>query len=239
MFVSWCGKIGTKRNMTEKQNKICFNAKNNKKERHMKKFFKEFKEFISKGNVFDMAVGLIIATAFNKIVSSMVNDILMPLITWATGAASLADLSIPLRWEMVDGVKVVTLSWAYGNFIQTVIDFFIIALSVFVMVKIVNASRKKLKEMEDVIVQQSKKEVKAERKALKLKAKQENRPFKEVLKEHEEQKAKEQAELKAKLEAEKAAKEAEEKLNNPTEQDLLKEIRDLLKQQATKTTKSK
>ncbi len=201
----------------------------------MKKFFKEFKEFISKGNVFDMAVGLIIATAFNKIVSSMVNDILMPLITWATGAASLADLSIPLRWEMVDGVKVVTLSWAYGNFLQTVIDFFIIAMSVFLMVKVVNASRKKLKEMEDVIVEQSKKEVRAERKALKIKAKQENRPFKEVLKEHEEQKAKEQAELKAKLEAEKAEKEAEEKRNNPSEQDLLKEIRDLLKQQAQQT----
>lgn len=201
----------------------------------MKKFFKEFKEFISKGNVFDMAVGLIIATAFNKIVSSMVNDILMPLITWATGAASLADLSIPLRWEMVDGVKVVTLSWAYGNFLQTVIDFFIIAMSVFLMVKVVNASRKKLKEMEDVIVEQSRKEVRAERKALKIKAKQENRPFKEVLKEHEEQKAKEQAELKAKLEAEKAEKEAEEKRNNPSEQDLLKEIRDLLQQQAQQT----
>lgn len=201
----------------------------------MKKFFKEFKEFISKGNVFDMAVGLIIATAFNKIVSSMVNDILMPLITWATGAASLADLSIPLRWEMVDGVKVVTLSWAYGNFLQTVIDFFIIAMSVFLMVKVVNASRKKLKEMEDVIVAQSRKEVRAERKALKIKAKQENRPFKEVLKEHEEQKAKEQAELKAKLEAEKAEKEAEEKRNNPSEQDLLKEIRDLLQQQVQQT----
>lgn len=201
----------------------------------MKKFFKEFKEFISKGNVFDMAVGLIIATAFNKIVSSMVNDILMPLITWATGAASLADLSIPLRWEMIDGVKVVTLRWAYGNFLQTVIDFFIIAMSVFLMVKVVNASRKKLKEMEDVIVAQSRKEVRAERKALKIKAKQENRPFKEVLKEHEEQKAKEQAELKAKLEAEKAEKEAEEKRNNPSEQDLLKEIRDLLKQQAQQT----
>lgn len=201
----------------------------------MKKFFKEFKEFISKGNVFDMAVGLIIATAFNKIVSSMVNDILMPLITWATGAASLADLSIPLRWEMIDGVKVVTLRWAYGNFLQTVIDFFIIAMSVFLMVKVVNASRKKLKEMEDVIVAQSRKEVRAERKALKIKAKQENRPFKEVLKEYEEQKAKEQAELKAKLEAEKAEKEAEEKRNNPSEQDLLKEIRDLLKQQAQQT----
>ena len=201
----------------------------------MKKFFKEFKEFISKGNVFDMAVGLIIATAFNKIVSSMVNDILMPLITWATGAASLADLSIPLRWEMVDGVKVVTLRWTYGNFLQTVIDFFIIAMSVFLMVKVVNASRKKLKEMEDVIVAQSRKEVRAERKALKIKAKQENRPFKEVLKEHEEQKAKEQAELKAKLEAEKAEKEAEEKRNNPSEQDLLKEIRDLLQQQVQQT----
>lgn len=197
----------------------------------MKKFFKEFKEFISKGNVFDMAVGLIIATAFNKIVSSLVNDILMPLITWATGASSLADLSVPLRWEMVDGVKVVTLSWAYGNFLQTVIDFFIIALSVFIMVKVVNASRKKLKEMEGVLIEQSKKEVRAERKALKLKAKQENRPFKEVLKEYEEEKAKQQAELKAQLEKEKAEKEAEERAKNPTQEDLLKEIRDLLKAQ--------
>lgn len=203
----------------------------------MKKFFKEFKEFISKGNVFDMAVGLIIATAFNKIVSSLVNDILMPLITWATGAASLADLSVPLRWEMVDGVKVVTLSWAYGNFLQTVIDFFIIAMSVFIMVKVVNASRKKFKEMEGVIIEQSKKEVRAERKALKLKAKQENRPFKEVLKEYEEEKAKQQAELKAQLEKERAEKEAEERAKNPTQEDLLKEIRDLLKAQNTSKAK--
>lgn len=203
----------------------------------MKKFFKEFKEFISKGNVFDMAVGLIIATAFNKIVSSLVNDILMPLITWATGAASLADLSVPLRWEMVDGVKVVTLSWAYGNFLQTVIDFFIIAMSVFIMVKVVNASRKKFKEMEGVIIEQSKKEVRAERKALKLKAKQENRPFKDVLKEYEEEKAKQQAELKAQLEKEKAEKEAEERAKNPTQEDLLKEIRDLLKAQNTSKAK--
>lgn len=197
----------------------------------MKKFFKEFKEFISKGNVFDMAVGLIIATAFNKIVSSMVNDILMPLITWATGAASLADLSIPLRWEMVDGVKVVTLSWAYGNFLQTVIDFFIIALSVFVMVKLVNSSRKKLKELEETIVQQSKKEVREERKALKLKAKQENVPYKELVKQVEEQKLKQQAERKIEEEKVKAEKQKQEKLDNPSEQELLKEIRDLLKQQ--------
>ena len=63
----------------------------------MKKFFQEFKKFITRGNVFDLAVGMIIATAFNKIVSSLVNDIIMPLVTWATGAASLKDLSLPLR----------------------------------------------------------------------------------------------------------------------------------------------
>ena len=92
----------------------------------MKKFFKEFKAFISKGNVFDMAVGLIIATAFNKIVSSMVNDIIMPLVTWGTGAASLADLSVTLR-TTVDPVteEVVKLTWNYGSFLQTVIDFLI------------------------------------------------------------------------------------------------------------------
>ena len=110
----------------------------------MKKFFKEFKVFISKGNVFDMAVGLIIATAFNKIVSSMVNDMIMPLVTWATGAASLAELSIPLRYA-ADGT--VSLAWHYGNFIQTVIDFLIIALSVFVMVKIVTNSRRSFKNL--------------------------------------------------------------------------------------------
>lgn len=196
----------------------------------MRKFFGEFKKFITRGNVFDMAVGLIIATAFNKIVSSMVNDMLMPLITYATGAASLADLSVPLRWEWVDGVKNVTLSWNYGNFIQTIIDFLIIAFSVFIMVKIVNTSRERLKEMAEDLEQITSKEFKAERKAVRLQAKQEKRKFKVVWKEHLEEKEnlrKEKAELEAK---EKAKKEAEERKNNPSEQELLKEIRDLLKE---------
>lgn len=196
----------------------------------MKKFFGEFKKFITRGNVFDMAVGLIIATAFNKIVSSMVNDMLMPLITYATGAASLADLSVPLRWEWVDGVKNITLSWNYGNFIQTIIDFLIIAFSVFIMVKIVNTSREKFKEMAEDIEQITSKEYKEERKAIRLQAKQEKRKFNIVWKEHLEEKErlkKEKAELEAK---EKAEKEAEEKRNNPTEKELLKEIRDLLKE---------
>jgi len=109
----------------------------------MRKFFKEFKAFIAKGNVFDMAVGLIIATAFNKIVSSMVNDIIMPLVTWATGANSLADMSVVLKTSVDANGKIVELTWKYGNFLQTVIDFLIIAFSVFIMVKIVTSSRKK------------------------------------------------------------------------------------------------
>ena len=195
----------------------------------MRKFFGEFKKFITRGNVFDMAVGLIIATAFNKIVSSMVNDLLMPLITYALGASSLADLSVPLRWEWVDGVKNVTLSWNYGNFIQTIIDFLIIALSVFIMVKVVNTSREKLKEVAEDLEQLTSKEFKAERKAVRKQAKQEKRKFKVVWKEHLEAKEnlrKQKAELEAK---EKAEKEAIERKNNPSEQELLKEIRDLLK----------
>lgn len=197
----------------------------------MRKFFKEFKAFISKGNVFDLAVGMIIATAFNKIVSSMVNDLIMPLVTWATGAASLKELSLPLRWEIVDGVKNVTLSWNYGSFLQYVIDFLIIAFSVFLMVKVVNTSRKALKEVGEAIEQQSKKEYKAERKAIKLKANQEGRKFKEVWAEYEAEK-KVKAEEKAKADAEaKALADAEFKKNNPTQEELLKEIRDLLKKQ--------
>lgn len=194
----------------------------------MKKFFKEFKSFITRGNIFDMAVGLIIATAFNKIVSSLVNDIIMPLITWGTGAASLADLSVVLRR---DAEGVATLTWAYGNFIQTIIDFLIIAFSIFVMVKIVTASQKKFKEMESYVINQSKKEVKAERKMLKAKAKEENRPYKEVKAEYEAEKAK-ILEEKAQREAEeKARQEEEDKKNNPTQEELLKEIRDLLREQ--------
>lgn len=192
----------------------------------MKKFFKEFKAFISRGNVFDLAVGMIIATAFNKIVSSLVNDLIMPLITWATGAASLADLSVVLR-VAEDGTK---LTWKYGNFIQTIIDFLIIAFSVFVMVKIVTASRKKLEEMGDNIIKQSSKEYRAERKLIKAKAKQEKRKFKLVWAEYLEEKKKNE-EAKAKAEAEEKARiEAEHKKSNPTQEELLKQIVVLLQQ---------
>ena len=197
----------------------------------MKKFFKEFKEFISKGNVFDMAVGLIIATAFNKIVSSLVNDILMPLITWATGAASLADLSIVLRETVAEDGTVTQLTWNYGNFLQIVLDFLIIAMSVFIMVKIVNASRKRLEQLDKLVTEELGADKKAERKKVKSLAKEQKRPYKEVWAEFEAEKKK-QLEEKAKFEAEeKARKEAEEKLNNPTEQELLKQILETLKKE--------
>ena len=193
----------------------------------MKKFFGEFKKFITRGNVFDMAVGLIIATAFNKIVSSMVNDIIMPLVTWSTGASSVADLSIVLK-VAEDGTK---LTWNYGSFLQYVIDFFIIAFSVFIMVKVVNASREQFKELNEFLEKATKKEIREEKKAMRIKAKAEGRPYKEVWAEHLQEK-KLIAEAKAKqLAEEKAQKELEARKLNPTQEDLLKEIRDLLTEQ--------
>lgn len=193
----------------------------------MKKFFKEFKAFISRGNIFDMAVGLIIATAFNKIVTSLVNDIIMPLITWATGAASLNDLSVVLR-VAEDGTA---LTWNYGNFLQTIIDFLIVAFSVFVMIKIVMNSQKKLKALAEDFVELNKKEIRAEKRQIREQAKRENKKFKELWQAHLEEKTRLEAEKKQLQEAEKAKQAEIDRLNNPTEQDLLKEIRDLLKAQ--------
>lgn len=193
----------------------------------MKKFFKEFKTFISRGNIFDMAVGLIIATAFNKIVTSLVNDIIMPLITWATGAASLNDLSVVLR-VAEDGTA---LTWNYGNFLQTIIDFLIVAFSVFVMIKIVMNSQKKLKALAEDFVELNKKEIRAEKRQIREQAKRENKKFKELWQAHLEEKTRLDAEKKQLQEAEKAKQAEIDRLNNPTEQDLLKEIRDLLKAQ--------
>lgn len=200
----------------------------------MKKFFKEFKTFISKGNVIDLAVGLIIATAFNKIVSSLVNDLIMPLITYSTGKSSLSALSIVLRR---DASGAPTLTWAYGNFIQTVIDFLIIAFSVFMMVKVINASRERLKDLNEFLEMQTKKEIREQKKIIKAQAKAEKKKFKILWKEHlaEQERIKQE---KAKLAMEEKLRlEAEEKLKNPSEKELLTEIRDLLKAQNSKKSK--
>lgn len=107
---------------------------------------KEFKEFIMRGNVIDMAVGVIVGAAFNNIVSSLVNDIVMPVITLFTGKINFTDLMISL-----DGNTYKTLQEAkdaaapviaYGNFIQLMIQFLITAFAVFMMIKAMNAIRR-------------------------------------------------------------------------------------------------
>ena len=97
------------------------------------KFFSEFKEFALKTNVIDTAVGVIIAAAFGKIVSSLVNDILMPIIGILLGGVNFADLSV----KAFDKVNL-----KYGIFLQNIVDFFIIAFSIFIFVKIVNTLAK-------------------------------------------------------------------------------------------------
>ena len=99
--------------------------KNIKELDKLKKGASDFKKFISRGNVVDMAVGVIVGDAFGKIVTSLVNDILMPIVGVFLGGLNFTDLSI----------KFGDASVAYGNFIQTIIDFLIIALCIFVMVK--------------------------------------------------------------------------------------------------------
>ena len=106
-------------------------------------FIKEFKDFAVKGNAVDMAVGVIIGGAFGKIVSSIVNDLIMPPIGWLIGGIDFKDLKYDLPFNPLnEGGEPVSI--AYGNFIQTCLDFFIIAFCVFLLVRaLMKLSRKK------------------------------------------------------------------------------------------------
>jgi large conductance mechanosensitive channel len=103
----------------------------------------EFKSFAMRGNVVDMAVGIVIGGAFGKIVSSFVNDVLMPPIGMLMGGVDFGDLAVTLQ-EASGDVAAVTLN--YGSFIQTVIDFLIIAFAIFMVVKAMNNMKKKEEE---------------------------------------------------------------------------------------------
>jgi len=110
----------------------------------MSKFLNEFKAFAVKGNVVDMAVGVIIGAAFGKIVSSIVDDIIMPPIGWLIGGVNFSDLKITLPAEKIaEGIQMQPATINYGNFIQTLIDFLIIAFCVFLLVKGINHLTKK------------------------------------------------------------------------------------------------
>lgn len=104
------------------------------------KFLDEFKAFALKGNVVDMAVGIIIGGAFGKIVSSIVNDVIMPPIGLLVGGVNFTDLKIVMK-EAVADVPAVTIN--YGNFVQVTIDFLIIAFAIFMVIKFMNNLSKK------------------------------------------------------------------------------------------------
>jgi large conductance mechanosensitive channel len=109
-------------------------------------FLKEFKEFAVKGNVMDMAVGVIIGGAFGKIVTSVVNDIIMPPIGLLIGGVDFSDMKLTMKKAVMDAAGEVVspaVTWNYGAFIQQVVDFTILAFCVFILVKLINSLNKK------------------------------------------------------------------------------------------------
>ena len=102
----------------------------------MKQFMEEFKQFIARGNVMDMAVGVIIGGAFSAITTSLINDIIMPFLGIFTGSISFADLSFTINGAVI----------AYGNFIQAVLNFLIMAFVVFCIIKTMNKFHRKKEE---------------------------------------------------------------------------------------------
>ncbi|MDU4889874.1 MAG: large-conductance mechanosensitive channel protein MscL [Clostridium sp.] len=109
----------------------------------MKKFISEFKSFALKGNIFDLAIGVVIGGAFNKIVSSLVTDIIMPIVGFLTGGINFTEYKITLV-EAIGDKAAVTLN--IGLFIQNVVDFLIIALSIFVTIKVIAKLEKRVKK---------------------------------------------------------------------------------------------
>ena len=114
----------------------------------MKQIVTEFKDFISRGNVMDMAVGVIVGGAFGKITSSLVNDVFMPFLGWVIGDIDLTALNITLSPAVMEGETVIKepVVVGIGSFLATIIDFLLIALVVFLFVKAVNTARSKLEK---------------------------------------------------------------------------------------------
>lgn len=201
----------------------------------MKSFFKEFKEFISRGNVLDLSVAVIIGAAFGAIVTALTDKIIMPLINWVlaicggkNGLESAYTILSASYDEngMLDLSKSIYIDW--GAFIAAILNFLIIAFTLFLIIRTINHANKKLSSLKGTIEHQNSKEVRAEKKAVKAQAKEQNRPFKEVWAEHEAEKQRIADEKAQQIAEEQARIEAEERANNPTEQELLKEIKELL-----------
>lgn len=113
-------------------------------------FVKEFKEFAMRGNVIDMAVGVVIGAAFGKIISSLVDDIIMPLVGVATGGMNFTDYKWVIQQAVIDGTTQevlkpeVTMNW--GSWVQTIVDFLIVAFCIFVAIKSINQLKRTKEE---------------------------------------------------------------------------------------------
>lgn len=114
--------------------------------------WKEFKEFAFRGNVLDMAVGVIMGGAFGKIVSSIVDDLIMPILGYFMAGIDFKALKYVMSEAVIEGGQVVKPEAAimYGNFIQNVVDFLIVALSIFAFIKLINKSREKLVKQKEI-----------------------------------------------------------------------------------------
>ena len=182
----------------------------------MKKFFSDFKKFIARGNILDMAVGVVVGGAFGKIVTSLVNDIIMPLVSLAMGGASVADWKWVIKEATYDPLTGVLLTaetaLRYGNFIQLIIDFLIVAFCIFMVLRFMMKAQNMRREWT-----LSKAEIKALRK--------QGKSYKEIEAIDDQKKA----EIKAAEEAAKAAQPAPE-----TVESLLKDIKVLLADKESK-----
>lgn len=127
----------------------------------MGKILSEIKEFAMKGNVVDMAVGVIIGGAFGKIVSSLVNDVIMPVVGIATGGLDFKEHKLILKAAVMNGEEVVTpeVAMTYGIFIQNIVDFLIIAFCIFMAIKFMNRFKKKVEEAPAAPAEPTKEEV--------------------------------------------------------------------------------
>ena len=211
----------------------------------MKKFFKEFKEFISRGNIVDLSVAVIIGGAFSAIVTALTNQIIMPLVNWVLSlcvgknglAGAVTVLSPAYQTDefgnyVLDsaGHKVVDLASSiyidWGAFISAIINFLIIAFTIFCLVKVINASKRRFSEVENVLKKGSKKEYIEEKRAVREQAKKDGVKFKDAWKEHQQAKLEEEQKRKELEEA----KKLEEEKNKPTVESLLTEIKEILKE---------
>ncbi len=115
----------------------------------MKKFIEEFKEFISRGNVVDMAVGVVVGGAFKSIIDSLVKDIITPCISIITGKVNISELKATIIQPLEDGTGGLVIT--YGSFIEQIINFLIIALTIFCTIKFINTLKSKFEKKKEEI----------------------------------------------------------------------------------------